>query len=82
MGHIPQRQCMLCRKKIIKSDLLRFVNDGGNIKIDEKQKENGRGAYICSDCRMSDMILKKRVLDKAFRQKVPDEIYDLLKGDI
>ncbi len=79
MGHIPMRECMLCRKKFYKSELLRFVKSENGIEIDENQKKSGRGAYICADCKMSDNLYKKRVLDRAFKQKVNDEVYNLLK---
>ncbi len=79
MGHIPMRACILCRENFNKSELLRIVKYGDEIKIDKTQKQNGRGAYICSNCIASENLLKKRVLDRAFKQKVPDEIYELLK---
>jgi len=79
LGHIPMRACILCRESFKKSELLRIVKSNDEIKIDKTQKQNGRGAYICSNCISSDELLKKRVLDRAFKQKVPDEVYELLK---
>ena len=81
MGHIPPRTCILCREKLDKSQLLRIVKNGENFSIDVPHKKDGRGAYICCKCKKSEMLLKKRVLDRAFKTKVPDEIYDLLKGE-
>ena len=81
MGHTPIRECALCREKFSKSCLLRIVKGKNGIVLDENQKEDGRGAYICCKCRKSENLFKKRVLDRAFKQKVPDEIYDLLKGE-
>lgn len=81
MGHIPQRSCILCREKLSKSQLLRIVKNGENFSIDETHKKDGRGAYICCKCKNSEELFKKRVLDRAFRMRVPDEIYDLLKGE-
>lgn len=81
MGHIPQRSCILCREKLFKSQLLRIVKNGESFSIDEAHKMDGRGAYICCKCKKSEKLLKKRVLDRAFRMRVPDEIYDLLKGE-
>lgn len=81
MGHIPERQCMLCHGRFLKPELLRIVKKDNIITIDKSHKKDGRGAYICKECQKSDMIVKKRVLDRAFRQKVPDEIYDFLKGE-
>lgn len=81
MGNLPIRTCILCREKFLKSQLLRIVKNGENFSIDETHKKDGRGAYICCKCKNSEELLKKRVLDRAFKMKVPDEIYDLLKGE-
>ncbi len=81
MGHTPERTCILCREKFEKSQLLRIVKNGESISIDETHKQDGRGAYICKECQGNENLVKKRVLDRAFRQKVPDEIYSLLKGE-
>ena len=81
MGHKPERTCILCRGKFEKSELLRIVKNGESFTIDENHKKDGRGAYICSKCKSSEELFKKRVLDRAFRMRVPDEIYDLLKGE-
>ena len=79
MAHIPMRTCVLCREVFSKSELLRIVKDENAIKIDKTQKSNGRGAYICSNCIKSDDLFKKRVLDRAFKEKVDVEVYELLK---
>ena len=81
MGNKPLRSCILCRGKFEKSELLRIVKCGESFSIDETHKKEGRGAYICNKCKALDDLLKKRVLDRAFRMRVPDEIYDLLKGE-
>ena len=79
MAHIPMRACVLCRVSFPKNQLLRIVKSDDGIKIDKTQKASGRGAYICSNCISSDDLFKKRVLDRAFREKVSDEVYELLK---
>ena len=81
MGHKPERTCILCRGKFEKSQLLRIVKYGEEFSVDETHKKDGRGAYVCTGCRLSEQLLKKRVLDRAFKMRVPDEIYDLLKGE-
>ena len=79
MAHIPMRTCILCRENFKKSELLRIVKSDEEIKIDKTQKSSGRGAYICSNCITSEDLFKKRVLDRAFREKVSLEVYELLK---
>lgn len=81
MRHIPVRECILCHEKYEKLNLLRIVKNEYGIELDKTHKKDGRGAYICLKCKGSENLLKKRVLDRAFKQKVSDEIYDLLKGE-
>lgn len=79
MAHIPMRACILCRESFPKGELLRIVKGDDGIKIDKTQKSSGRGAYICSNCITSEDLFKRRVLDRAFKEKVSDEVYELLK---
>ena len=47
---IPQRQCMGCRERKAKRELIRVVRSPeGNVNLDFGGKMNGRGAYICPD---------------------------------
>jgi predicted RNA-binding protein YlxR (DUF448 family) len=47
---IPQRQCMGCRERRAKKELIRVVRGtDGNVSLDFGGKLNGRGAYICPD---------------------------------
>lgn len=79
--HKPIRECVLCREKCEKSELLRVVKGADRIYIDKTQKANGRGAYICKACILDPNLLKKRALDRAFRQKVSDEVYKELMSE-
>ncbi len=49
-GHIPERTCVVCRKKLPKKNLIRFCFKDGQIILDEAKKEEGRGAYFCEQC--------------------------------
>jgi hypothetical protein len=46
--HIPQRSCVVCRRKVDKRQLTRIVQtiDEG-VVVDPTGKRNGRGAYVC-----------------------------------
>ena len=81
MTHIPVRECILCRKKIEKAKMIRIAKNKNGIIADENQKEEGRGAYICPECSQKEELIKKRVLDRAFRMRISDEVYEMLKGD-
>ena len=45
---IPQRQCVGCREKKSKPELIRVVRaPEGDISLDARGKAAGRGAYLC-----------------------------------
>lgn len=78
--HIPIRECICCRTKSYKRNLIRVVKNDDVFDIDESQKQSGRGAYICKECLNDSVLTKKRPLDRAFRQKVPEKIYKALEA--
>ena len=51
-GHIPQRMCVVCRTKIDKKKLIRFVLLNSEIVFDLNCKIEKRGYYVCNsnDC--------------------------------
>lgn len=51
--HVPQRSCIVCRRKTDKRQLTRIVRTADEgVVVDPTGKRNGRGAYICDhpDC--------------------------------
>ena len=78
MTHIPVRECICCHQKAAKKELVRIAKIESSFLIDDTGTCGGRGAYICRLCITDPMVLKKRPLDRAFRQKVPDEVYEAL----
>ncbi|MDE6201049.1 MAG: YlxR family protein [Clostridiales bacterium] len=79
MKHIPQRSCIVCRESKDKSELLRVVKrPDGSVVIDRTGKESGRGAYVCrtGDCMAA--AIKKRLLNRAFKQQLDNTVYDAL----
>lgn len=81
MKNIPQRTCSVCRTQKNKNELLRIVKNKDNIiKIDEKGKEPGRGAYICYDIECLEKAQKRKGLEKALEIKIEDEIYEQMKN--
>ena len=77
MKNIPQRTCTVCRAQKNKNELLRIVKNKENIiKVDEKGKEPGRGAYICLNMECFEKAKKTKKLEKALDIKIDDEIYE------
>lgn len=63
-GHIPERTCIVCRKKLPKKNLIRFCFKNGQVILDEAKKEMGRGAYFCEQCisKIENKKVKKKLL--------------------
>jgi len=73
-GHIPERSCVVCKKKLPKVELIRLCYKEGEILIDTKQILGGRGAYLCKDCiTKKDLPKVQAKLKKALRIKSADE---------
>ena len=72
---------MGCNEKKDKKDLIRIVKNKQNeINIDKTGKLEGRGAYICDSITCLDKAIKSKRIEKVFEQKIPDEIYERLRG--
>ena len=81
MKKLPQRTCMGCNSKKDKKDLIRIVrNKEGIISIDRTGKAQGRGAYICDNIECLNKVIKSKRLEKVFDVKIPEEIYENLRG--
>lgn len=69
------RSCFVCRNLFNKADLLRIVKNKDNeIFVDKTQKANGRGAYICRNENCIKSIQKEKVLYRAFKCAISQEI--------
>ena len=76
---IPMRQCVGCREMKPKRELIRVVRSPeGEIALDFRGKNPGRGAYICPDAKCLAKARKKNALGNAFGCQIPDEVYDQL----
>lgn len=74
---IPLRTCVITKEKLPKKDLLRIVRTPeGEVKIDEKGKLNGRGAYIKKDIAILEKIKKSDVLQKKLECNIEESVYE------
>ena len=80
---IPQRQCMGCRERKNKRDLIRVVREtSGNVSLDFSGKLNGRGAYLCPDPECLKKARKSKALDRSLEVPSPEEVYDRLEREM
>ena len=77
---IPQRQCMGCRERKPKPELIRVVRTPeGEIVADETGRKNGRGAYLCRSEACLNKALKIRALDRALEQPLTEAAVEALR---
>ena len=76
---IPQRQCMGCRERKPKRDMIRVVRGtDGVVSLDFGGKKNGRGAYICRNVDCFKKIRKSRALERMLEVAIPEETYEAI----
>lgn len=75
----PQRKCTGCQEMKNKNQLIRIVKiDESSFEVDFTGKKNGRGAYICRSTECLEKAQKSRGLERSFKGKVPQEMYNKL----
>jgi predicted RNA-binding protein YlxR (DUF448 family) len=80
---IPQRQCMGCRERKPKRDMIRVVRGtDGVVLLDFSGKVNGRGAYVCPDPECLKKARKSRSLERCLETQIPEEVYDRLDREM
>ena len=80
---IPQRQCMGCRERKPKRDMIRIVRTPeGAVSLDFGGKMNGRGAYICPNPECLKKVQKSKALDRSLEVTIPDEVYERLSKEM
>ena len=80
---IPQRQCMGCRERKAKREMIRVVRGtDGNVSLDFGGKMNGRGAYICPDPEGLKKAQRSKALERSLEVAIPEEVYERLHREI
>lgn len=80
---IPQRQCMGCRERKAKKDMIRVVRGtDGTVSLDFSGKLNGRGAYICPDLECLKKAQKSNALGRSLETEIPQDVYQRLEREM
>ena len=80
---IPQRQCMGCRERKAKREMIRVVRcTDGSVNLDFSGKMNGRGAYVCPDPECLKKALRSKALDRSLEVTIPEEVIDRLQKEM
>ena len=80
---IPQRQCMGCRERKPKREMIRVVRGtDGNVSLDFGGKMNGRGAYICPMAECLKKAQRSKSLERSLEVTIPEEVYERLAKEM
>ena len=80
---IPQRQCMGCRERKEKRQMIRVVRTPeGAVNLDFSGKMNGRGAYICPNPECLKKALRSKALDRSLEVTIPEDVYARLEKEM
>ena len=80
---IPQRQCMGCRERKAKKEMIRVVRcTDGTVQLDFSGKLNGRGAYVCPDPECLKKALRSKALDRSLEVTIPEEVIERLQKEM
>ena len=80
---IPPRQCMGCRERKPKRDMIHIVRGtDGQVRLDFGGKMNGRGAYICPNPECLKKVQKSKALERSLEVPIPEEVYERLMKEM
>ena len=80
---IPQRQCMGCRERKAKRELIRVVRTPeGTVRLDFGGKMNGRGAYLCPNPECLKQAIRAKALERSLEVSIPEEVVAQLEKEM
>ena len=80
---IPLRKCMGCNEMKPKKELVRVVRSPeGEISLDLKGHDPGRGAYVCHDPACLAKARKGKRFERVFECHIPGDIYELMEKEL
>ena len=79
MKYIPTRMCIACRNRSSKESFIKVVRKNDEFQIDNDEKLEGRGYYICKNQQCIEKVISKKILNKVCKCDCGDAIYLKLK---
>ena len=80
---IPQRQCMGCRERRAKRELIRVVRTPeGTVNLDFGGKMNGRGASLCPNMECLKKAIRSKALERSLEVEIPEDVYARLQKEM
>lgn len=80
---IPLRQCIGCRERKTKQELVRVIRTPENeICLDKTGRKNGRGAYICPDVNCFNKARKSNAFARTLNVEIPEDVYEAISKEL
>lgn len=80
---IPMRQCMGCRERKPKREMLRVVRSPeGTVSLDFRGKAQGRGAYVCPNPECLKKAVRSKALERNLEVPIPPEVLERLSREM
>lgn len=80
---IPMRQCMGCRARKPKREMLRVVRSPeGVVSLDFRGKAPGRGAYVCPNPECLKKAVRSKALERNLEVPIPPEVLERLSREM
>ncbi|MGY6172278.1 YlxR family protein [Candidatus Mycoplasma pogonae] len=77
------RKCIVTNEIKPTTQMLRFVRlANGAIHFDVEHQILGRGAYVTNELQVLEKLFQKKLLNRAFKQKIDHEVYLELKEEV
>ena len=65
------------------SELIRFaILKNGEVHFDPESNLKGKGAYCLNNISQLDILFKRKLLNKTFRQNIDIEMYNTIKSEV
>ena len=79
---VSLRQCVGCGEMKDKKEMMRVLKSAeGLVSLDMTGRKNGRGAYLCKNGECLSKARKNKGLDRSFKMRIPNEIYENLEKE-
>lgn len=79
----PMRKCVGCQEMKTKKELIRIIRTPeGKIVLDDRGKQNGRGAYLCPDPSCLARAKRSKGLERSLKTAIPEDIYHRLEEEL
>ena len=76
----PMRKCVGCNTMNAKTSMIRIAKDESKeFVVDETQKLQSRGAYICRNRECIKKALKNKGLERSLKCKLSEDLYDKIE---